>query len=268
MKLNLFVILSFFLSIVCKAQDSRAPLFKSFDGTMIHYEVQGEGAPVILLHGFIGNSSGWKRGALPAELVKSGFKVILIDLRGNGLSDKPHDEDSYSNFAEVKDIIGLMKYLGFKKYDVVGYSRGSIIGAKLMTMDKNVHATVLGGMGTDFTNPDWPRRKMFEEAFSGQAHKHPQTAGAVKYAKSIGADTIVLGLLQKYQPSTSKADLAKVKIPVLVIAGKDDEDNGKATDLAKIFSNASFQTVEGNHDNASRSTEFAEAIAGFLKKNQ
>ena len=81
----------------------------SFDSTKIYYEVRGSGFPVLLVHGFITNSTSWKRTALYDSLLAAGNKVILIDLRGNGKSDKPHNEEAYTNDAGDKDIMLLIE---------------------------------------------------------------------------------------------------------------------------------------------------------------
>ncbi|MFL5739509.1 MAG: alpha/beta fold hydrolase, partial [Flavisolibacter sp.] len=106
--------------------------FSSFDSTRIYYEVRGQGRPVLLIHGFIVNGSSWKRTALLNDLVDQGFKVITVDLRGNGRSGKPASEISYASDAEAKDLMLLIHYLKIKTYDAVGYSRGSIILARLL----------------------------------------------------------------------------------------------------------------------------------------
>src|SRR5215510_7753314 len=110
--------------------------FKSFDGTKIYYEVRGNGEPVLLVHGFIVNGQSWKRTELYKDLLAEGYKVIILDQRGNGFSDKPHDSTAYDNDAEAKDIMGLMKHLKIKEYSAIGYSRGSIIVARLLALDK------------------------------------------------------------------------------------------------------------------------------------
>ena len=91
--------------------------FSSFDSTKIYYEVRGNGFPVLLVHGFIVNSNSWKHAALYDSLLTAGNKVILIDMRGNGKSGKPHNETSYQNDAEAKDIMLLMKSLNINRYD-------------------------------------------------------------------------------------------------------------------------------------------------------
>lgn len=262
---RLFTVVFFALSLLANAQTPREPLFTSFDGTKIHYQVVGRGKPVVLVHGFISNSAMWQKSALRQALIDAGYQVVIPDLRGNGLSDKPHELKAYQNDAEAKDIMGLMKHLGLTNYAVIGYSRGSIITARLLVLDKQIHKAVMGGMGTDFTNPEWPRRKAFAELFSGQAHRHPEFTGALNYAKKSGADTLALGFLQQAQPSTSTAELGRVKVPVLVISGDQDADNGGAADLAKLFPNATLKTVPGNHDNTAGSEAFAREVVDFLK---
>ncbi|MGA0556511.1 alpha/beta fold hydrolase [Larkinella sp. VNQ87] len=248
------------------AQTTREPLFTSFDGTKIHYEVAGIGKPVVLVHGFMGSTQSWQKTVLRQALLDAGYQVVLLDLRGNGLSDKPHSLAAYQNDAEARDIMALMMYLGLKNYDAVGYSRGSIITARLLVLDKNLHSAVLGRMGADFTDPNWARRRAFAELFSGKAHLHPEFEGALNSAKNRGLDTLALGFQQQTQPSTSPKELGRVKIPVLIISGDQDEDNGRAADLAKMLPKAILKTVPGNHNNTSGSEGFAREVLAFLKQ--
>lgn len=257
---------SFPCFIQLKAQvDSVSGYYTSFDGARIYYEVKGKGAAVILLHGFTNTGENWKRAALFGDLLSQGYKVITLDMRGNGKSDKPHEPASYAKDAEAKDIMGLLSMLGIKKYSAVGYSRGSIITARLLVLDKRVDKAVMGGMGTDFTNPEWPRRKMFYQALSGDT-TIKELQAMVKSVQDRGLDQQAQALLQKEQPSTSLAVLGKVKQPVLVVCGDQDEDNGKADELAKVFPHGIFVSVPGVHNTASRTKEFSSAVLSFLKK--
>src|SRR4051812_11100958 len=109
MKYLLLIILLLLLCIFAQ-QDSLPPnghYFTAQDGTRIYYEVQGMGTPVLLVHGFMNTSNNWKRTLLFDTLIKSGFRVIALDLRGNGRSDKPHTDAAYANDAEAKDIMQL-----------------------------------------------------------------------------------------------------------------------------------------------------------------
>ena len=263
----------FFLINNTKAQrDSLAPkfptdsgYFSSFDGTKIYYDVRGKGKPVLLVHGFIVDGSSWKRAALYNALLNDGYKVIILDMRGNGKSGKPHDSTAYDNDAEAKDIMGLMNLLKINEYSVVGYSRGSIITARLLVLDKRIKDGVLGGMGADFTNPQWARRIMFYRALMGDSI--PELKGMVEYVQQQKLDQLALAYLQRSQPSTSKEELRKVTQPVLVISGDKDADNGSAAQLAKLLPNSTVATVPGDHNHASATKEFSTAIISFLQKN-
>lgn len=238
--------------------------YTSFDGVKIYYEVTGQGFPVILVHGFIATGESWKRSSVYKDLISAGYKVITLDMRGNGKSDKPHDAAAYANDAEAKDIMAIATELKLGKYNVVGYSRGSIITARLLVQDKRIAKAVLGGMGTDFTNPEWPRRKMFYRALSGDSV--PELQQMVNYVKSTPTlDQTALAYLQKEQPSTPIATLQKVTIPILVICGDKDEDNGSGKALAQVFSNAQFVQVPGDHGAAMNTQEFSNAVLSFFK---
>ena len=238
--------------------------FKSFDSTKIYYEVKGTGEAVVLVHGFIVNGQSWKRTELYKELLAQGYKVIILDQRGNGFSDKPHRPEAYENDAEAKDIMALMKLLNIKKYSAVGYSRGAIIVSRLLVLDKTIKKGVMGGMGAEFTNPEWPRRIMFYKALSGEPV--PDLAAMVENVKKQGLDQQALAYLQRSQPSTSKEELGKVKQPVLIICGDKDSDNGSAKELADLFKHSTYKVTPGDHGGASRTKEFSTGVITFLKR--
>ncbi|BAU55956.1 alpha/beta fold hydrolase [Mucilaginibacter gotjawali] len=237
--------------------------FTSFDSTKIYYEVKGDGYPVLLIHGFSGNGQGLKTCVFYDDLLKAGYKVILIDQRGNGRSDKPHNESAYANDAEAKDITGLVTCLHIKQYDVVGYSRGSIIASRLLVLDKRLHKAIMGGMGDAYTNPEWPRRVHAYRALMGDTSLH-DVDDMVKYIHSQHFDELALALQQKYQPSTSPAELSKVKIPVLIIRGTEDKENGSETGLNKLIPGSALTYVPGNHNTAIHTREFSYAVIKFL----
>lgn len=262
MKKNLLSAFLFTSLVWAQVPENKGNFYKSPDGTKIHYEVNGSGDAIVLIHGFISDGDSWKRTALYTDLINAGYKVILMDLRGNGKSDKPHQPELYENDIEAKDIMGIVTELGVKDYTAIGYSRGSILTSRLLVLDKRVTRAVIGGMGLDFTNPDWPRRIMFYEALSGKPTK--ELEGFVQYVKDSGLDQQAQAYLQKSQPSTSKKALSEIKKPVLVVSGIEDNDNGSAKDLATIFPNATYASVPGDHGSAVRTVEFSAVVIHFL----
>lgn len=101
-------------------------------GVQIHYTVEGEGEPVVLVHGFAVNADmNWRRPGITKKLAAR-YKVISMDTRGHGWSGKPTEPEQYgANMAE--DIVRLLDHLGIEKAHVVGYSLGGFITMKLLT---------------------------------------------------------------------------------------------------------------------------------------
>lgn len=259
MKHGFFLLALLFTSITTQGQTK---YFTSFDDTKIAYTDEGKGKPVLLIHGFINTRKNWDKSELKKELLAEGYRVIVPDLRGNGDSDKPQDDEAYAQDSEILDLMFLMAELKIPKYTAIGYSRGSILLARLMTKDRRLKKAVLGGMGIDFTNPLWKRRLMFRDAFFGKPNA--ETQGAVDYAKSVGADLKSLYLQQKYQPVTTQKQLGQIKIKVLVIAGAEDVDNGDPKALQNAIPKSKLKIVPGDHNNTYKSKAFAKAIIDFL----
>ncbi|CAZ94108.1 Alpha/beta hydrolase-fold protein [Zobellia galactanivorans] len=261
-KLRIRLLLPFVFLLSMVTARCQTKFFTSFDDTKIAYTDEGEGKVVLLIHGFINTKESWQKTELKKQLLKEGFRVVALDLRGNGESDKPQTEEGYDFDAEVMDVMFLMQHLRQKKYMAIGYSRGSIVLAKLLLRDKRVKKAVLGGMGIDFTDYMWPRKIKFMKAFAGRVTE--ETKEAVAYAKSVGADFRSLYLQQRYQPYTRKSHLAYVKAKVLVIAGDGDTDNGSPEELHKAIPKSEFVIVEGDHNGTYKTKAFSEAVVSFL----
>lgn len=96
------------------------------DGVGLNVLIEGEGAPVVLLHGFPDSADLW-RNQIPA-LVERGFRVVAPDLRGFGDSDKPEDVAAYSLTEHLADIGAILDRLGFARAHIVGHDWGAVIG--------------------------------------------------------------------------------------------------------------------------------------------
>ena len=131
--------------------------------------------------------------------------------------------------------------------------------------EDRIAKAVLGGMGFDFTDPEWDRRLAFADAFTGRQPPSELTGGAIDYAKSIGADLQALGYLQDYQPVTRPEELLGIDTEVLVIAGNEDRDNGDPAKLQAHLPNSRLVLVEGDHDGTYRQANFAAAVLSFIR---
>ena len=109
----------------------------------IHYEVAGEGRPVVLLHGFPDTGRLW-RHQVPA-LAQAGFRVIVPDLRGYGRSDKPAAVEAYGLPALAADVLAVMGDAGVERAHVVGHDWGAALawGLAALVGDRVDHLVVL-----------------------------------------------------------------------------------------------------------------------------
>jgi pimeloyl-ACP methyl ester carboxylesterase len=100
------------------------------DGVAIHYEVEGRGDPVLLHHGLADSLATWKRCGWVKRLATH-HRLILIDARGHGASDKPHDAAAYTSAQVVGDVLAVLDAVGEDTAHFVGYSLGGRIGFEL-----------------------------------------------------------------------------------------------------------------------------------------
>jgi len=113
------------------------------NGIAMHYEVSGDGTPVVLLHGFPDSGRLW-RNQVPA-LAGAGFRVVVPDLRGYGGTDKPAGVESYRMSTLVADVTGLLDHLGIGQAHVVGHDWGAALAwaLALLRPDRVDHLAVL-----------------------------------------------------------------------------------------------------------------------------
>lgn len=130
---------------VTGAQTARDDKFFTSDGVRIRYVDAGRGEPVVLVHGFSsGLDANWAATGVIDALAKD-FRVVALDCRGHGKSDKPHDPSSYGVHM-IDDIANLMDHLSIRRAHVVGYSMGGAITGKFVTTHGDrVLTAVFGG---------------------------------------------------------------------------------------------------------------------------
>jgi pimeloyl-ACP methyl ester carboxylesterase len=111
----------------------------------IHYQVEGEGPALVLQHGFTESLADWYEAGY-VEALRPNYRLILIDARGHGASDKPHDPDAYVLNRRVADVVAVLDALVIAKALFWGYSMGGWIGFGIAKYAKErVSALVIGG---------------------------------------------------------------------------------------------------------------------------
>jgi pimeloyl-ACP methyl ester carboxylesterase len=111
----------------------------------IHYQVEGEGPALVLQHGFTESVVDWYEAGY-VEALRPDYRLILIDARGHGASDKPHDPGAYVLNRRVADVVAVLDALDIAKALFWGYSMGGWTGFGIAKYAKErVHALVIGG---------------------------------------------------------------------------------------------------------------------------
>jgi pimeloyl-ACP methyl ester carboxylesterase len=209
------------------------------DNVKIHYMILGQGTPVVLIHGFTGTAEGnWFSNGVAEALAKN-HRVIALDCRGHGKSDKPHDSAMYGDRL-WKDVIELMDHLKIERAHVHGYSMGGMITARLLAHHPERFITAsFGGSGVRETDPTWvakaPKDKKGADPKEAEASK--------KLAANPARDQEALAAIrQSFQAfRQSQIDLTKIDIPVLALNGEFDSPNAKTVRMQRELKN--FKSV-------------------------
>jgi pimeloyl-ACP methyl ester carboxylesterase len=114
-------------------------------GVQIHFEIEGNGPSLVVQHGFLGSPADW-RAAGYIDALTDCYQLLLIDARGHGQSDKPHDATLYSYEQMAADVLAVLDAAGMERAHYWGYSMGGCIGYRLGRMAPDrIQSLVLGG---------------------------------------------------------------------------------------------------------------------------
>lgn len=119
------------------------------DGVDLAYIDEGEGEPVLLLHGFASNVvTNWTDTQWMRTLKQAGRRVIAFDHRGHGQSEKLYAPEAYGAPVMAEDARHLLDLLGIARVDIVGYSMGARVAAFFVfKYSERVRSVVFAGLG-------------------------------------------------------------------------------------------------------------------------
>lgn len=248
--------------------DITSETIEGFGRTRLAVHRMGEGRPVLLLHGLFSSAQvNWIKFGTAQRLADARFEAIMPDLRAHGESEAPHHPDAYPPGVLTQDALALVSALGLRDFDLVGFSLGARTAAGMVASGLRPRKLVLGGMGLEGLS-GWQRRLEF---FIGAIDRFDDIGRgdpawfAKSFMKTMNTDRVAARLLLGSIDDFSRADLASITMPTLVVCGADDQDNGSAPALAEAMPNATYAEVPGTHMSSVTERRFGEAIAEFLK---
>jgi len=254
------------------------PLFNN-NGVNIHYEIEGEGPDLMVIHGFASSlDMNWRVPGVIRAL-KEENRLILMDCRGHGNSDKPNSADQYGT-KMIQDIVGLMDHLSIEKANFLGYSMGARLTLQLLLNNpERLNCAILGGfvLAPQGSERGASRGNAVSKAFRASSIEEvgSEVGKAFRqFAESSGADLEALASLMEASteeggvydsPDSLNQELKKIKVPVMTVVGSDDFLPGDKTALANIIPKACHFQIQGkDHLNVVGDNKFKMVIKAFL----
>jgi pimeloyl-ACP methyl ester carboxylesterase len=241
------------------------------DGVEIAFIDEGEGDPVLLIHGFASNvATNWVGPGWVKALTDSGFRVIAYDNRGHGDSAKLYDLQDYGAPLMAEDGRRLLDHLGIARADVMGYSMGARISAFLaMSHPKRVRSLVFAGLGINMirgvagTGP--VARALEANSIDEVTNATARTFRAFAEQTKSDLKALAACIRSSRAPITAEA-LGRLTCPVLVVVGEEDVIGGDAEALAALMPKArAFTVPKRDHMRTVGDKAYRQAVLEFLK---
>ena len=249
--------------------------FASFDGTECWFDDQelepGESThTVVLLHGFAADTNlNYVRSGILDALLDAGHRTVALDFRGHGLSAKPHDPAAYGDDALTRDVQALLDHLGVDDCVVVGYSMGSGVALRLGAIDRRVRAVVaLGVGGTSLERHATGGSGMRDGLLADDPAtiSDPNGRRFRHLADSVRADRVALAACIGVAQPRPAQHLDEISVPVLVVAGADDDLAGDPTVIADRLADGTGVVVPGDHFTSNARPELHEHLLAFVAR--
>jgi pimeloyl-ACP methyl ester carboxylesterase len=250
-------------------------------GVAIHYEVTGEGPPIVLVHGFASSlEANWARTGWIDFLVAQGHTVVVLDCRGHGLSGKPHDPKAYEGTQMADDVIAVMDAFGLHQSVLMGYSSGGAMAINLLArFPHRLTGAVVVGAGLLLASEAAAmiaRNEVIAEAlladdvstitdpaalFFRNFALSPE-AGLDNDLKALGA---CCGRFLRDLAQVDEDALREVQVPLIAVIG-DRDTVPRAQRLAETAVGAQLVVLPGeDHLSSIRTQACKDAVAAFLR---
>jgi pimeloyl-ACP methyl ester carboxylesterase len=242
------------------------------DGETISYIDEGQGEPILLIHGFASNvATNWINAGWVSTLTGAGCHVIAYDSRGHGESEKLYDPARYGAKAMAGDACRMLDHLKIERADVMGYSMGARIAAFLtMAHPERVRSVIFAGLGINMV------RGMVGTGPIAKALEAPRiddvandTARSFRaFAEQTCSDLKALAACMRGpREKITIEQLTALTMPVLVAVGSEDVIAGSGAELARLIPGAQFLDISRrDHMKAVGDARFKQGVLDFLRR--
>jgi pimeloyl-ACP methyl ester carboxylesterase len=242
------------------------------DGVEIAFLDEGEGEPIVLIHGFASNKEvNWVGPGWVTALTRAGRRVIALDNRGHGQSTKLYDPAAYHSSIMAEDARALIEHLGLPRADVMGYSMGARNTAFLaLAHPERTRSAVLGGLGIRLVEgvglPDTIADAL--EAPAATVISDPIAYLFRAFGEQTKSDLRALAAcLRGSRQMLGRAEVGRIAVPLLVAVGSADPIAGSPEDLAALIPGAKALVIPGrDHMLAVGDRTYKAGVLEFLSK--
>jgi pimeloyl-ACP methyl ester carboxylesterase len=235
----------------------------------IFFEEYGAGSPVVLIHGFgVDARLQWGETGL-IKFLAPHFRVIALDCRGHGRSERFYDPGAYAMRNMSGDVLNLLDYLQIDRALLVGFSLGSRVCFEIMmTHPERCRAAVLSGFGPDNATSDAGRREPLATALLAA-----DVASITEYQRRIRSAVLEAGNDPSALAACIRCDtnipqisaVTPISVPVLFVKGGKDYVAGDPSGLSDYFRESLVLVIDNNgHASVVADPRFHTAVADFL----
>jgi pimeloyl-ACP methyl ester carboxylesterase len=232
-----------------------------------------KGETVVLVHGF-GSSHmvNWVNTQWTKTLTHAGYRVVTLDNRGHGESEKLYDADAYSSQIMAEDVRRLMDHLEIGQAAVMGYSMGARISAHLaLAHPERLRALLLGGLGIHLVEGVGLPLGIADamEARSLDELTDPMQRMFRAFAEATKSDLKALAAcIRGSRQTLSVAEVGRISVPTLVSVGTKDDVAGSGPELAALIPGAKSFAIDGrDHNLAVGDKSHKQAVLDFLTRH-
>ena len=241
-------------------------------GVRIHYELAGrvDAPPLVLVHGYTANASTQWRIPGWVDFLAPDRRLLMVDLRGHGKSEKPRREKSYSLALLASDVLAAMDAAAIPRADIMGYSMGTMVTIELLLEHgERFDRAILGGMGAQF--PASSKDNCRDEE---QGPIPPNPIGLGRWARTslsfirhynfFAMRALAKSVFEGHQP-VDASRLHEIRQPVLSVSGTRDRFCPGTRLLAERIPKCERVTLSGRgHVAAVRDPRFKTVVADWF----